>query len=113
MYGLDKMREILDLVAVGPNGQVDTKILRAQMAVYQILEKRVMGETVQKIAHAHAMVPLSPLNQSEVDAVSEEQMLLRMQEMLDKQKQRNVTKAALSDVFVVKAKPFKGPDDLE
>jgi hypothetical protein len=113
MFGLDKMREILDLNAVGVNGQVDTKILRAQMAVYQILEKRVQGETVQKIAHAHALVPLSPSSQKEVDELSEEQMLLRMQELLDRQKQRHTTKAALSDVFVTKATPYKGSDDLD
>jgi hypothetical protein len=111
MYGLDKMREVLDLNAVGPNGQIDTKVLRAQMAVYQILEKRVQGETVQKIAHAHAMVPLSPASQSEVDAISEEQMLVRMQEMLNKEKARQTTKAALSNIFVTTAKPFKADDD--
>jgi len=110
MYGLDKMREILDLVAIGPTGQIDTKILRAQMAVYQILEKRVQGETVQKIAHAHAMIPLSPASQSELDQLSEEKMLAGMQEMLDKQKQRNTTKAALSNVFVTSAKPYQGHD---
>lgn len=105
IFALDKMREILDLKAIGPNDQVDTKILRAQMAVYQILEKRVQGETVQKIAHAHALVPLSPASQSEQDQISEELMLVRMQEMLDKQKQRNTTKAALhSDVFVTTGK---------
>lgn len=106
MFALGKMREILDLQAVSTEtGQVDTKILRAQMAVYQILEKRVQGETVQKIAHAHALVPLSPASSQEVSDLSEEQMLLRMQEMLDKQRQRNTTKAALhSDVFVTTGK---------
>jgi hypothetical protein len=110
IFALDKMREILDLSAIGPNDQVDTKILRAQMAVYQILEKRVQGEVVQKIAHAHAMVPLTPASQAEMDALSEEKMLAGMQEMLDRQKQRNTTKAALSNVFVTTAKPYKDPN---
>lgn len=111
IFALDKMREILDLKAIGPNDQVDTKILRAQMAVYQILEKRVQGENVQKFAHAHAMVPLQPLSSDEAEQLSEEQMILRMQEMLNKQKSRMTTKAALSNIFVTTAKPFKADDD--
>ncbi len=113
MFALDKLRQILDLSAIGPTGQIDTKIIRAQMSVYQILERRVQGETVQKIAHAHALVPLSPSTGQEVDDLSEEQMMMRMQEMLDKQKQRHTTKAALSDIFVTTSKPYKGPDDHE
>ncbi len=109
MYGLDKMRAILDLPTVDAAGNIDTKILRAQMGVYQILEKRVQGENMQKIAHAHALLPMSPSDTKEVDQISEEQMLIRMQEMLDKQKQRNTTKAALSDVFVTKSKPYAPP----
>jgi hypothetical protein len=103
LYALDKMRGILELDAVGPNGQIDTKILRAQMSVYQILEKRVQDNGVQKVAHA--LVPMAPASQDEVDAISEEQMLMKMQEMLDRQKQRNATKAALhADIFVTTAK---------
>jgi hypothetical protein len=107
LFALDKLRNILDLSAIGPAGQVDTKILRAQLAIYQILEKRVQGETVQKIAHAHAMVPLQPSSQEELGEMSEEQMLKNMQTLLDKQKARQTTKAALSDVFVTTAKPYE------
>lgn len=111
MFGLDKMREILDLNAIGPNNQVNTQILRAQMAVYQILEKRVQGENVQKIAHAHAMIPLTPSSAEEVNALSEEQMLLRMQDLLNKQKSRMTTKAALhSDVFIAQSKAIEEDD---
>jgi hypothetical protein len=114
MFGLDKMREILDLQAVNAQGQVDTKILRAQMAVYQILEKRVQGENVQKFAHAHALVPLSPASNEEVGDLSEEQLLLRMQEMLSKQKSRVTTKAALeSDIFVASSKTIFVDDNDE
>lgn len=106
LYALDKLRAVLDLEAIGPNNQVDTKIIRAQMAIYQILEKRVQGETVQKIAHAHAMVPLAPANAEDIELLSEEQMLAKMQELVERGKQRQTTKAALSDVFVTTAKPY-------
>jgi hypothetical protein len=110
MFALDKMRAVLDLSAIGPNDQVNVQLLRAQMGIYQILEKRVQGETVQKFAHAHAMIPLQPSKSAEDERISEELMLVRMQEMLDKQKQRNTTKAALSDIFVTTAKPYKDTD---
>ena len=111
LYALDKLRAVLDIDAIGPNNQVDTKVIRAQLAIYQILEKRVQGEVMQKVAHAHALVPLQPSTQSEVEAVSEEQMLAEMQEMLSKQKARNTTKAALhSDIFVTTARPVKDDD---
>ncbi len=107
LYALDKLRAVLDLDAIGPNNQVDTKIIRAQLAIYQILEKRVQGETVQKVAHAHAMLPLTPATTEEVDNVSEEQMLIKMQELVERSKQRQTTKAALSGVFMTTAKPYE------
>jgi hypothetical protein len=53
------------------------------------------------------MVPLQPSTQEELGEMSEEQMLKNMQALLDKQKARQTTKAALSDVFVTTAKPYE------
>jgi hypothetical protein len=104
IFALDKLRSILDMPITKVNGDVDMSMVKAQMGVYQILERRVQGEVVQKTMNAHAILPMSPASREEVDAVSEEQMLIKMQELVDKQRARHATKAALSDIFVTEGK---------
>jgi hypothetical protein len=102
LFALDKLRAILDLPIVDEvTGNVNVSMLKAQMGVYQILERRVQGEVVQKTMNAHAILPMSPSTREEVDQLSEEQMLVKMQELVDKQKARNSTKSALnSNIFI-------------
>lgn len=104
LFGLDKLRAILDLPIKKPNGDVDMQVLKAQMGVYQILERRVQGEVVQKTLNAHAMIPLPPASREEVDQMSEVQLLEKMQDLVDKQKSRATTKAALSDIFITEGR---------
>jgi hypothetical protein len=106
LFGLDKLRAVLDLPTTHPDGSININVVKAQMGVYQILERRVQGEVVQKTMTAHAYLPLSPSSREEVDALSEEQMLVKMQELVDKQKSRASTKAALSDIFITVGKPY-------
>lgn len=96
LFGLDRLREVLELPSVDHLGRVDTKIIRAQLAVYNILEKRVLGETVQKIAHAHAMIPLEPLAQTELRDFSEEELLKKVQAMAERQRARERNNEAIS-----------------
>ncbi len=101
LFALDKMRAILDLPMYRPNGDINLQVVKAQMGVYAIMEKRVQDGGVQKTMNAHAILPMPPSSREELDQISEEQMLIKMQELLDKQKSRNTTKAAISDVFTV------------
>lgn len=104
LYGLDRLRAILDMPTQKLNGDIDMNVVKAQMGVYQILERRLQGEVVQKTQNIHAMLPLAPASASEVDAVSEEQMLIKMQELVDKQRTRATNKAALSNIFVTEGR---------
>lgn len=104
LFGLDRLREVLDIPIYKANGDVDMNVVKAQMGVYQILERRVQGEVVQKTQNIHALLPMAPASSEEVDLVSEEQMLLRMQELVDKQRSRATNKAALSNIFVTEGK---------
>ena len=106
LFGLDKLRAVLDLPTTDAAGNINVNVVKAHMGVYQILERRVQGEVVQKTMNAHAFLPVAPATREEVDALSEEQMLMKMQELVDKQKARNITKTALSDIFVTEGKPY-------
>lgn len=104
LFGLDRLRAVLDLPIHKLNGDIDMNVVKAQMGVYQIIERRVQGEVVQKTQNIHAMLPLAPGNAQEIEAVSEEQMLMKMQELVDKQRTRAANKAALSNIFVTEGK---------
>lgn len=105
LTSLDCMRAILDEPIHFPNGALNMQVVKAQMGVYAMMEKRVQDGGVQKIANAHAMIPMQPASREEVQDFTEEQMVKKMQELLDKQKVRNTTRAAISDVFTVKGRP--------
>lgn len=104
LFALDRLRQVLDMPTLKLDGSPDMNVIKAQMGVYQILERRVQGEVVQKTQNIHAMIPLQPATRDEVDIVNEEQMLIKMQELVDKERSRQTTKAALSDIFMVDPK---------
>jgi hypothetical protein len=104
LFSLDRLRAVLDLPIHKLNGDIDMNVVKAQMGVYQIIERRVQGEVIQKTQNIHALLPMSPATSPEVDAVSEEQIILKMQELVDKQRTRATNKAALSNVFVTEGR---------
>lgn len=104
LFGLDRLRAVLDLPIHKVNGDIDMNVVKAQMGVYQIIERRVQGEVVQKTQNIHAMLPLEAATREEVDLVSEEQMIIKMQELVDKQRTRATNRAALSNIFVTEGR---------
>jgi len=106
LFALDKLRQVLDLPSRKPNGDVDMSVVKAQMGIYHILERRVQGEVIQKTMNAHVIAPLHPATQAEQEQLSEEQIIMKMQELVDKKKARDTTRAAMSDVFTVKGTPI-------
>lgn len=115
LHGLDRLRSILDLPTRKPNGDVDMNVVKAQMSVYQILERRVQGEVIQKTMNAHALMPFVPPTPSgaveDVHTFTEERLVQELQSLMDKQKKRATNEAAVKDIFITEGRKVGGDGD--
>lgn len=57
VHGLERMRQILDLPEVDPNGKINTKIIELKLKVVAMVDMRVNGAPTQKIHQITQNIP--------------------------------------------------------
>ena len=93
-YGLDQMREILDLPMVDGNGKVDHKLAAMKIAVFKMLDDRSNGVAVQRLEqksiNIQASVDGSELKQIRLlaDSMSTKQIKDRLKDAKHDEKEK-------------------------
>ncbi len=61
MFGIDQLRDILEMPLTDPMGIVDSKLAATKLEIVRMIDMRVKGAVIQKTQNLHATVPASQL----------------------------------------------------